>query len=137
MTLPSTIAEKTDKSGREAMSVDILNELTIQTQRLTKNEKLILASRLIEQAINTKSSDMDNEEETEPVVEDKYFRREYKWIAEHQDEFAGQYVALDGDQLISHGANGRQVLAEARKQGVKQPFIARVDSPDDLPFGGW
>jgi len=58
-----------------------------------------------------------------------------RWIEEHRDEYAGQYVTLNGEQLISHGPDGRQVLAEARKAGIKIPFIARIESDDEPPFG--
>ena len=63
--------------------------------------------------------------------------RELHWLQAHQQEFVGQWVALDGDRLVSHGTNAREVSAAARAAGVAVPFIIQIDPPDELPFGGW
>lgn len=68
---------------------------------------------------------------------DPYRRREYEWLRQHQVEYAGQYVALQGDQLISHADNLRELYRLARAAGCAAPFIIRVEAPDELPFGGW
>jgi Family of unknown function (DUF5678) len=52
------------------------------------------------------------------------------------DEYLGQWVALDGDRLISHGPDAKKVYEEARATGVHAPFLKRIVK-DDLPFGGW
>jgi hypothetical protein len=69
-----------------------------------------------------------------PVID---LSREMRWLKEHRHEYIGQWVALDGDQLISAGPNARQVSEAAQAAGVKVPFIAQIDPPDELPFGGW
>jgi len=65
--------------------------------------------------------------------------REMQWFADEQNraKYGGQWVALDGDQLLSHGENLRQVYAEAKAKGVESPFTGYVDPLDALPFGGW
>lgn len=65
--------------------------------------------------------------------------REMRWFADEQNraKYGGQWVALDGDQLLSHGENLRQVYAEANAKGVESPFTGYVDPLDALPFGGW
>lgn len=63
--------------------------------------------------------------------------REMQWLAEHRSEYAGQWVALDGDRLLSHGTNAREVFETARKSGIKLPLFVHIESPDELPFGGW
>jgi hypothetical protein len=63
--------------------------------------------------------------------------RERQWLKEHRHEYIGQWVALDGDRLISYGANARAVYEAAREAGVQVPFVAHIDPPDQLPFGGW
>jgi len=65
--------------------------------------------------------------------------REMRWFADEQNraKYGGQWVALDGDQLLSHGEDLRQVYAEARAKGVESPFTGYVDPLDALPFGGW
>ena|ERR1044071_4693334 len=65
------------------------------------------------------------------------FERELRWLREHRTEYSGQWVALDGDRLISHGSNAQEVFAAAESSGVRLPLVTRVEPQDDLPFGGW
>ena len=63
--------------------------------------------------------------------------QELEWVRTHRDEYAGQWLALDGDQLIAAGSNAGAVLEEARSKGVLRPFLVHVPELDDVPFGGW
>ncbi len=51
-----------------------------------------------------------------------------QWLAEHEAEYAGQWLALDGDCLLSHGEDPHKVRAEARAMGVETPFVVFADS---------
>lgn len=62
---------------------------------------------------------------------------ERRWLAEHGEEYAGQWVALDGDRLLAHGERASEVYAAVREAGVSLPLVVRVDPTDHLPFGGW
>lgn len=74
-----------------------------------------------------------------PDEPDPFRRREMHWLAkpEHQEKYAGQYVALWGDMLVAHGKDAKTVLATARALGKPRALMARVDALDELPFGGW
>lgn len=63
--------------------------------------------------------------------------REMQWLKEHRHEYLEQWVALDGDRLIAHGKQAREVYAAARASGLKSPFVEFISATDDLPFGGW
>lgn len=63
--------------------------------------------------------------------------RELRWIREHSVEYAGKWVALDGDTLIASGESAAGVFAAVDKQGVKRPYFVHLEPPDSLPFGGW
>lgn len=63
--------------------------------------------------------------------------RELQWLAEHSREYAGQWVALDGERLLCHNASAREVFAAARQSGVERPLVIQVPSRDALPFAGW
>src|SRR3954471_15520669 len=63
--------------------------------------------------------------------------RELRWIEEHRAEYAGQWVAVRGDRLLSSGTDGREVYEAARAAGDERPFVTRVESADELPFAGW
>jgi hypothetical protein len=63
--------------------------------------------------------------------------REMEWLKEHHHEYLEQWVALDGDRLIAHGKQAREVYAAARAAGLKSPFVEFISAPNDPPFGGW
>ena len=59
------------------------------------------------------------------------------WIEEHRAEFAGQYVALDGDCLVAHGADPREVIAAVRASGLNGLFFTFIPPADAPPFAGF
>ncbi len=60
-----------------------------------------------------------------------------KWIEEHRAEFAGQYVALDGDRLVAHGSAPQEIIAAVRASGLNGLFFTLVQSADAPPFAGF
>jgi len=71
------------------------------------------------------------------TVEKSECSKEMQWLVEHRHEYAGQWVALDGDKLLSHGADAHEVFEAARRTGVKLPLFVHIEPADELPFGGW
>jgi aspartokinase len=65
------------------------------------------------------------------------FEREQRWLSEHQQEYVGQWVALEGDRLLSHGEDLNKVFDEAKAQGVQAPFTAFIEDPNQPWTGGW
>jgi hypothetical protein len=63
--------------------------------------------------------------------------REMRWLAENRNKYVGQWVVVEGDQLIASGANSREVFQAAKRAGIEVPFLVQVESEDQLPFGGW
>lgn len=63
--------------------------------------------------------------------------REYKWLKEHAREYAEQWVALEGDQLVAQGTNGAEVFRAAKEKGVDRPLLVHVEDPDGPPFAGF
>lgn len=58
--------------------------------------------------------------------------RELRFFDAHPDlerQLIGQWVALDGDELISHGLDLEGVLQRADDAGHPDPFIMRVLDP--------
>ena len=85
---------------------------------------------------NQKSSDEEDKQKKLKRRQER-FRRSMNWIHEHREEFDGQWVALDGDILLAHGADGKKVHTEAQAKGVKTPLMHRVSVKETQPFGGW
>jgi hypothetical protein len=54
---------------------------------------------------------------------------EMEFLRSHPEIFAryvGEWVALEGEQIVAHGRDPAKVVAAARRAGVKIPFIFRV-----------
>lgn len=62
--------------------------------------------------------------------------KEQAWLTAHRGDYAGEWVALDGDRLLGHGSNLKEVAEAARDAGVKDALIARVESSHALPYIG-
>lgn len=74
---------------------------------------------------------------TELEMKNERFRLSMQWIQKNREEFDGQWVALDGENLLAHGTDGKNVHAEAQAKGVKTPLMHRVSIKETQPFGGW
>ncbi len=119
-----------------------LQEVLQQAKTLPLEEQVTLAEFLLQQSEldrDAQKATMANEfiATTNPERPVTDFSLEHNWLKENSESYAGQYVCLDGDRLIAHGTSGREVLAVAKQAGVKVPFVTRIESSDDLPFGGW
>ena len=62
--------------------------------------------------------------------------REMKGIEENKHEYAGQWVALDGDRLIAASPIRWEISAAIKADGAEAPLVHRIPSPDDLPYIG-
>lgn len=62
--------------------------------------------------------------------------REDEWLARHRDEYAGQWVALDGDRLLGHGPHLKEVAEAAHQAGVKDALLVRVEPSHAPPYIG-
>ncbi len=62
---------------------------------------------------------------------------ERSWVDRHRDEYLGQWVAVEGDRLVAHGTNPRQVYLSARAAGISIPYIVHVTPKVDAYIGGW
>ena len=63
--------------------------------------------------------------------------RETAWITEHQAEYAGQWVLLDGNRLIAHGDDPLSFKPIVRAERIETPFIVRVPKETGPSMGGW
>ncbi len=62
------------------------------------------------------------------------FSREHDWLEKNRDKYDGQYVALDGDTLLAHGENGKEVAAKIKELGLKGVYIVFVEGSNRPPF---
>jgi hypothetical protein len=60
------------------------------------------------------------------------YEREHAWLDAHRDRYLGQWVAVEGDTLVAHGTDPRQIYLAAREAGIEVPHVVKE------PFtGGW
>ena len=71
------------------------------------------------------------------ATEYRTHEEERAWMEEHREEYLGQWVALDGNNLVAHGTDARVVYDEARAQGVDSPYLEHVMPKVDAYVGGW
>jgi hypothetical protein len=57
-------------------------------------------------------------------------QRELQWISLHLQEltdFAGQWVVVEGETLVTHGRDPVLVVQEAKAKGIRVPFLHRIE----------
>ncbi len=65
-------------------------------------------------------------------------RAEMAWAARPDSRFIGQWVVLEGDQVVANGTNAKQTYEAARRRGIASPFVIYVSGEEQEPFaGGW
>jgi hypothetical protein len=63
--------------------------------------------------------------------------RRLEWLKSHREEYGGQYVALDGIQLLAVGPDYRTAREKALAAGNANAFVTYL-SPDEIAeMGGW
>jgi predicted DNA-binding antitoxin AbrB/MazE fold protein len=53
-------------------------------------------------------------------------KAEMLWIGRHGHLYKGEWLALRGSELISHGLDGNAVRVEALSKGVQHPLMYHV-----------
>jgi predicted DNA-binding antitoxin AbrB/MazE fold protein len=62
---------------------------------------------------------------------------EQEWLNEHEHEYRGEWVALDGNVLLSHGSDAVAVRDAARRKTNQIPLFVRIPEEPELPSAGW
>ena len=64
------------------------------------------------------------------------YKKARKWLDENGEKYMNQWVCLEGDQLIAHSVDGRDLYQKAKEAGIEIPFIHHIVD-ESVPFGGW
>lgn len=63
--------------------------------------------------------------------------REMAWLAEHEEEYAGQWVLLWGDRLVAHGDDLLALRDKALTEGIDRPLVVHCRTWFGPVMGGW
>ena len=58
--------------------------------------------------------------------------RRLNWLKSHREEYGGQYVALDRDQLLAVAPSYRVAKEEALAAGKPDAFVTYLSKPDEV-----
>jgi len=64
-------------------------------------------------------------------VSSSFRNRELEWRRTHPEilkSFENEWVVLEGEEIIAHGPNPMEVVAKARAEGIKTPYVFYVES---------
>jgi hypothetical protein len=114
------------------MSTQRVKEILRQAALLTDHEKVFLAQQLLEQAQT--GQPVIPPLTTVPVPSRQ---QQLNWLKAHQAEYADQYVALIGEQLIATGSTYQEAAAAAGRAGATNALIVHVPNPEQEYFAGW
>ena len=78
-----------------------------------------------------------NEKSLEVKEEVRKYKLAKKWIAEHKKEYLGQWVCLEGDELIGYGTDAIEVHNQAKAKGIKAPFLEQIVDEPEFFSDGW
>lgn len=117
------------------MAAELLHDLMRRSGELTREEKLRLARFLSEQL--TSNGDEETTSPKLPSADPRKGQLAVGWLKSHADEYEGQYVALDGDQLVGSGRTIGDAQADAKRNGYQQVLLVQVPPREGGNWGGW
>ncbi len=62
--------------------------------------------------------------------------RQLEWLKANRNEFAGKYVALDGDILLAHAETMREIKEQIKDFASKNIFIVKVFAEETILSAG-
>jgi hypothetical protein len=109
-------------------AIEIIKNLPVED--LNKLEREISKRKKSEQSSNGNKDDWD--------WRMKRYKKARKWLDENSEKYMNQWVCLEGDKLIAHSDDGREVYQKAKEAGVEIPFIHHiVEKPKFYYSGGY
>jgi hypothetical protein len=118
------------------MATELLQDLMARSSELTPEEKQRLAQYLSEQVKN-RNGDEDDGSPPVPQTDPLKGQLSVAWLKAHAEEYAGQHVALDGDQLVGSGRTLGDAQTAAKQNGYPQALLVHVPPREGGTWGGW
>jgi hypothetical protein len=109
--------------------LQLIDQMSLSEQLKLKQ---LMAQREPQKQAAAQTKQLDKHLPSKPMPDST---REMRWLAEHQREYVGQWVALDGDRLIAASPNHEEVAAAAEADGAYLPLFTYIDDPDKVYAG--
>lgn len=114
-----------------------LEQIINEARSLSPAEKRKLRKVLDRDLEQTKGQD-GAQPTYSPNGDDETRQRRLAWLKSHREKYGGQYVALDGDQLLAVGPNYRIAKERALAAGKLNAFVTYLSKTDEIAeMGGW
>lgn len=68
-------------------------------------------------------------------VQFERFQKAQEWVRENREKYMNEWVCLDGDRLVAHGADALEVHRQAKESGIETPYLEHLVEESD--WGGW
>jgi hypothetical protein len=117
------------------MATELLQHLMERSNELTPEEKQRLALFLSEQVKNS-NGDEESGSRQLPRTDPGKGQLSVAWLKAHANEYAGQHVALDGDQLVGSGRTIRDAETAAKNNGFPHALLVHVPPREGGTWGG-
>ncbi|MBL8186734.1 MAG: hypothetical protein JNK38_01930 [Acidobacteria bacterium] len=108
-----------------------------QVAMLTAEEKRELLALMSQPALTNGVSEQETENgiATETVSSYDHTPR-LRWLKQYVADYAGQYIAMDGDKLLAHGTDPEKVFAELQRHCPPVPYFGYIPATDESPMLG-
>ncbi|MGI9056475.1 MAG: DUF5678 domain-containing protein [Pyrinomonadaceae bacterium] len=78
---------------------------------------------------------LDKKEKTNWHIE--RYKKARKWLDKNGEKYMNQWVCLEGDKLIAHSKDGRDLYQKAIEAGIESPFIHYIEKEPEAFWSGW
>jgi hypothetical protein len=111
------------------MATNQLDLIMNQVLQLSASEQLQLIKRVAESLGRA-----EQPQRSARAASLRDFTADRQWLADHRDEYAGQWVALKFGRLVSYGKNAKEVHRAAQDAGHQDALLVLVETSDAPPF---
>jgi alpha-D-ribose 1-methylphosphonate 5-triphosphate diphosphatase PhnM len=63
------------------------------------------------------------------------FQKAQEWVSKNREKYMNEWVCLEGDRLVAHGADALEVHRQAKEAGIEIPYLEHIVEESD--WGGW
>ena len=116
------------------MNQGLLTQIMEQATLLSLPEKHQLAEFLAQQLALDNAAAHNGKPSAASASSPERLKWEVRmnWLKAHRAEYAGGYVALDGDRLVGTGKTYKEAYLAAKQNGVADAFITHLSAEDEV-----